>query len=72
MISRSRPVTTDSFRTMLHRMVKTATLNGETIFSLREDPTATGQALTVLAIAGMSFGVGFTMSIGLEARYVLL
>jgi len=72
MTSRSRPVTTDRFRTMLDRMVKTARLNGETILSLKEDPTATGQALTVLAIAGLSLGVGFTTSIGLEARYVLL
>src|SRR2546430_14180950 len=72
MTSRSRRVTTDRFRTMLDRMVKTAKVNGETILSLKEDPAATGQALTVLAIAGLSLGVWFTTSIGLEARYILL
>jgi hypothetical protein len=40
--------------------------------SLREDSTATSQALIVLALAGASLGVGFTASIGFSALGVLL
>lgn len=57
---------------MLDRMVKSAKLNSDTFFSLKEDPTATSQALIVLALAGASFGVGFAASIGSGALGVLL
>lgn len=72
MISRSGPSTIDRFRTMLDRMVKSARLNSSTFLELREDSTATGQALIALALAGTCFGVGFTMSIGDDALGVLL
>lgn len=57
---------------MLDRMAKSARLNSATFLSLKEDSTATGQALIVLALAGVSFGVGFAMSIGDSAVAVLL
>ncbi len=59
MISHSGPLSIDGFRTMLGRMVKSARLNRDTFLELKEDTTATGQALIVLALAGASFGVGF-------------
>jgi len=37
---------------MLDRMVKSARLNRDTFLELKEDSTATGQALIVLALAG--------------------
>src|SRR5438552_4187198 len=49
---------------MLDRMVKSARFSHDTFLALKEDPTATGQALIVLALAGASFGVGFAASIG--------
>ena len=57
---------------MLDRMVKSAKVNRDTFFSLKEDPTATSQALIVLALAGASFGVGFAASIGSGALGILL
>ena len=72
MISRSGSFTTNGFRTMLDRMLKSARLNGTNFLLLKEDPTATGQALVVLALAGTSFGIGFTMSIGFTSLWVLL
>jgi hypothetical protein len=72
MISRSGPLNTNRFRTMLDRMVQSATLRGKNFLELREDPTATGQALVVLALAGTSFGFGFTMSIGVPGLWVLV
>jgi len=64
MIAESGPFALDRFRTMLDRMVKSARLNRDTFLALKEDSTATRQALIVLALAGASFGVGFAASIG--------
>jgi Yip1-like protein len=57
---------------MLDRMVQSARLNSTAFLSLKEDPTATGQALIVIALAGASFGVGFAASIGSSTLGVLL
>ena len=57
---------------MLDRMVQSARLSRTNFLSLREDPTATGQALVVLALAGASFGIGFTVSIGVSGPWLLL
>ncbi len=57
---------------MLDRMVQSARLKSATFLSLKEDSTATGQALVVLALAGASFGFGFTASIGSSTTGVLL
>ena len=57
---------------MLNRMVKSARLNSATFLSLKEDRTATSQALIVLALAGTSFGVGFAASIEYSTFGVLL
>jgi hypothetical protein len=72
MISRSTPFTAGRFRGTLDRMVKSAKLNRDTFLALKEDPSATSQALVVLALAGSSFGVGFAASIGFSALGVLL
>jgi len=72
MISHSGPLSIDRFRTMLGRMVKSARLNRDTFLELKEDTTATGQALIVLTLAGASFGVGFAAVIGYGAIGILL
>jgi hypothetical protein len=72
MISRSGSFTTNRFRTLLDRMVQSARLNSTNFLSLKEDPTATGQALVVLALAGTSFGIGFTVSVGVRGPWLLL
>jgi hypothetical protein len=72
MIAQSGPFALDRFRIMLDRMVKSALFNRDTFLALKEDSAGTGQALLVLAIAGASFGFGFTMSIGDGTLWVLL
>jgi hypothetical protein len=57
---------------MMDRMVKSARFNRDTFLALKEDSTATGQALIVLALAGASFGVGFAASIGYGVIGILL
>src|SRR5207237_8050527 len=57
---------------MLDRMVKSARFSHDTFLALKYDSTATGQALSVLALAGASFGVGFAASIGFSALGILL
>ncbi len=49
---------------MLYRMARAARLDGHTFTSLRDDRSATGQSLLVLALAGLSFGFGFASSVG--------
>jgi len=53
-------------------MVKSARLDQDTFLDLKEDSSATVQALIVLALAGASFGVGFASSIGYSTVVVLL
>jgi len=72
MISRHGPFAIDRFRIMLDRMVKSARFNRDTLLALKDDSTATGQALIVLALAGASFGVGFAASIGFGTMGILL
>src|SRR5438309_8399408 len=47
MISRSGPLSIDKVRTMLDRMVKSARFNRDTFLALKEDSSATGQALLI-------------------------
>src|SRR5207247_130324 len=46
-------------RLFLYRMVRAARLDGHIFTSLKDDGSATGQSLLVLALAGLSFGFGF-------------
>ena len=57
---------------MFDRMVKSARFNRDTFLALKYDSTATGQALSVLALAGASFGVGFAASIGFGTMGILV
>jgi hypothetical protein len=57
---------------MLDRMAQSARLSSATFLSLKEDSTATGQAIIVLAFAGASFGVGFAASISISIIGVFL
>src|SRR5947208_14523139 len=47
MISQASPFTIDRLRTMLDRMVKSARFNRDTFLALKEDSSATGQALLI-------------------------
>jgi hypothetical protein len=53
-------------------MLRSARFDRSTFLSLKEDSTATGQALIVLALAGTCFAVGHGVAIGEDALGVLL
>jgi Yip1 domain len=45
---------------MWSRMKKASRLDQQGIMELKTDPTATGQAVGVLVLAGLAYGIGFT------------
>src|SRR5712692_1498780 len=59
-------------RTMLRRMWKVARLDRETIQGLKSDTTATPQAVAVAALAGLSYGLGLSLFLGITVDSVLL
>lgn len=56
---------------MLYRMVRSARIDGAIYRSLREDGKATGQSILALAIAGLSLGLGFAASFGVDPYGIL-
>ena len=56
----------------MYRMVRSARIDGEMFRSLSQDGRATDQSIVALALAGLSFGLGFTASIGDDVYGVLL
>ncbi len=72
MISRSDRFAMNRRWTMLGRMVKSARFDRDTFLDLKEDSSATRQALIVVVLAGASFGVGFASSIGYRGVVALL
>ncbi|OLE59379.1 MAG: hypothetical protein AUG17_02950 [Crenarchaeota archaeon 13_1_20CM_2_53_14] len=59
-------------RLFLYRMVRAARLDGHIFTSLRDDESATGQSLLVLALAGLSFGFGLAALVGGDLIGVLV
>jgi hypothetical protein len=49
------------FRLMWSRMTKASTLNREGILELKENKTATGQSIAVLAFTALAIGIGGTL-----------
>ena len=47
-----------NLRRMGSRMVKTARFNGDTFRELRDDPSATAQSVSLVAIVGLCYGAG--------------
>src|SRR5207247_10388770 len=61
-----------SRRLFLYRMVRAARLDGYIFISLRDDGSATGQSLLVLALSGLSFGFGLAALVGGDLIGVLV
>jgi Yip1-like protein len=72
MIPQDNPSSKHGLRTILYRMVRSARLDSAMFRSLREDSGANGQSVVALALAGLSFGIGFTASVGYDLYTVLL
>ena len=58
-------------RSLLHRMWKVARLDRDTIEDLKSDSRATRQAVGIVILAGLSYGLGFSLFLGTTLDFVL-
>jgi len=61
-----RPITRHKIQQLGSRILHTARFDTETLRDLKEDKTATGQAVAVLLLVGLSYGTGFSIFTGLQ------
>src|SRR2546428_5000992 len=61
-----RAITRRKIQQLAFRIYRTTRFDTETIRELKEDRTATGQAVAVLLLVGLSYGLGFSIFSGLE------
>src|SRR2546426_11933655 len=61
-----RAITRRKIQQLAFRIYRTTRFDTETIRELKEDRTATGQAVAVLLLVGLSYGLGFRIFNGLE------
>ena len=61
-----RAITRRKIQQLALRIYHTAKFDTETVRELKEDRTATGQAVAVLLIVGLSYGLGFSIFNGLQ------
>jgi ABC-type uncharacterized transport system permease subunit len=63
-----RPITRHKIQELGSRILHTARFDTETLRDLKEDKTATGQAIAVLLLVGLSYGIGFSIFTGLQSH----
>src|SRR5437899_11451831 len=61
-----RAITRRKIQQLALRIYRTTRFDTETIRELKEDRTATGQAVAVLLLVGLSYGLGFSIFSGLQ------
>ncbi|HEV2120347.1 MAG TPA: Yip1 family protein [Candidatus Bathyarchaeia archaeon] len=61
-------ITRHKIQQLISRILRTAKFDTETIHELKEDKTATGQAVAVLLLVGLSYGLGYSIFTGLQTR----
>jgi Yip1 domain len=61
-----RAITRRKIQQLASRIYRTARFDTETIHALKEDSTATGQAVAVLLLVGLFYGLGFSIFTGLQ------
>src|SRR6267143_4786828 len=61
-----RPITGPKVRQLGSRIYRVARFDREAFRELKEDKTATGQAVAVLLLVGLSYGLGFSIFNGLQ------
>lgn len=63
-----RAITRHKFQQLVSRAIQTAKFKKEAILELKGDPTATGQAIAVLLLVGLCYGIGFNVLDGLQKQ----
>src|SRR5467141_1411913 len=66
MRGQERPITGRKIRQLGSRIYHLARFDKETFRELKEDKNATGQAVAVLLLVGLSYGLGFSIFNGLQ------
>ncbi len=61
-----RAITRRKIQQLASRIYHTARFDTETIDEIKEDRTATGQAIAVLLLVGLSYGLGFSVFNGFQ------
>ena len=64
----ARPITRRKLQQLGSRIIRTARFDKDTFRELKEDRSATGQAIAVLLIVGLSYGLGFSIFSGLQTK----
>lgn len=67
-IGPERPITGRKIRELWSRMTRVARFDKATLDELKHDRSATGQAVAVLLLVGLAYGVGFSILSGLQGN----
>jgi len=68
----SRPITRQKIHELWSRIVRIARFDKDAFRELKEDKSATGQAVAVLLIVGLSYGLGYSIFTGLQTNSLSL
>src|SRR5439155_24067043 len=64
----ARPITRQKLQQLGLRIIRTARFDKDAFRELKEDRSATGQAIAVLLLVGLSYGLGFSIFSGLQTK----
>lgn len=64
----TRPITRQRLQQLGSRIIRIARLDKDTFREIKEDRSATGQAVAVLLLVGLSYGLGFSIFNGLQTN----
>ena len=70
MTQREAAITTSKLQQLRSRVFKVARLDAETFLELKDDKSATGQAVAIVAFGGLSYGLGITLTDAIRAGNV--
>ena len=68
MQGQERAITQRKIQQLASRIYRTAKYDTATIRELKEDKTANGQAIAILLIVGLSYGLGFSIFTGIQSH----
>src|SRR5438552_12231848 len=64
----ARPITRQKLQQLGSRIIRTARFDKDALRELKEDRNANGQAIAVLLLVGLSYGLGFSIFSGLQTK----
>jgi hypothetical protein len=64
----SRPITRQKIHQLWSRIIRTARFDQDAFRELKADRSATGQAVAVLLLVGLSYGLGYSVFTGVQKR----